>query len=83
MGALWLQKKVTRSTVGVMRVASSEGPFCLVNLQLTPQVVVLRYSYMSARQNHFTRCEVAEYHVLTLRGAHMALHTMGLWDAPI
>ena len=35
---------------------------------------------MSDGQNYFTRCEVAGYHVIALRGAHIALHTMGLRD---
>ena len=38
---------------------------------------VARAFCLSARQNYFTRCEVAEYHVLTLRGAHIAVHIMG------
>ena len=33
---------------------------------------------MRDEQNHMRECEVAEYHVVALRGAHIALHTMGL-----
>ena len=31
-------------------------------------------------QNYLQRCEVAGYHIIALRGAHIALHTMGLQD---